>query len=546
MKKILLLTALFCISQASAQTPNTNRPKLVVGIVVDQMRPDYIIRYWNKLGNAGFKRILKEGFNCRNTQYNYAPTYTGPGHASIYTGTTPSMHGIAGNDWFDVAANDTVYCASDEKVTAVGGEGREGMMSPSRLLTTTITDQLQLSTQMKAKVVGISLKDRGAILPAGRSADAAYWFDGKTGNWISSTWYMNSLPKWAQDFNERKWSDEYLSQPWKTVLPINYYTESDSDDSPYEALFRGETKPVFPHDLPALRGTSFDLLRRTPFGNTLTKDFGLAAILGEQLGADSITDFLCLSFSSTDYVGHQYGPNAIETEDTYIRLDRDMADLLTFLDNRIGKGKYLVYLTADHACMENPKHMMDHKIHAGFVPSAGIEDSLRSLLTRTYGHPEYIRCFLNDQVYLHEDKILADKNDICAIEATIARYAKDHIQGVYLGLTSCDLETESYDDLIRQRIQNGHYHGRSGNVWLVYAPGWTERLFGGDGTQGTTHGSPYAYDAHVPLYWFGWNIPAGSTTDLVNITDIAPTLSFLLNITLPNGCTGNKIDALVK
>ncbi len=546
MKKLLLLTALFCISQASAQTPNTNRPRLVVGIVVDQMRPDYIIRYWNKLGNAGFKRILKEGFNCRNTQYNYAPTYTGPGHASIYTGTTPSMHGIAGNDWFDVAANDTVYCASDEKVTAVGGEGREGMMSPSRLLTTTITDQLQLSTQMKAKVVGISLKDRGAILPAGRSADAAYWFDGKTGNWISSTWYMNSLPKWAQDFNERKWSEEYLSQPWKTVLPINYYTESDPDDSPYEALFRGETKPVFPHDLPALRGTSFDLLRRTPFGNTLTKDFGLAAILGEQMGADSITDFLCLSFSSTDYVGHQYGPNAIETEDTYIRLDRDMADLLTFLDNRIGKGKYLVYLTADHACMENPKHMMDHKIHAGFVPAAGIEDSLRSLLGKTYGHPEYIKCFINDQVYLHEDKILADKNDICAIEATIARYAKDHIQGVYLGLTSCDLETESYDDLIRQRIQNGHYHGRSGNVWLVYAPGWTERLYGGDGTQGTTHGSPYAYDAHVPLYWFGWNIPAGSSTDLVNITDIAPTLSFLLNITLPNGCTGNKIDALVK
>ena len=546
MKKLLLLTALFCISQVSAQTPNTNRPRLVVGIVVDQMRPDYIIRYWNKLGNAGFKRILKEGFNCRNTQYNYAPTYTGPGHASIYTGATPSMHGIAGNDWFDVALNDTVYCTSDEKVTAVGGEGKEGMMSPSRLLTTTITDQLQLSTQMKAKIVGISLKDRGAILPAGRSADAAYWFDGKTGNWISSSWYMNSLPKWAQDFNERKWSEEYLSQPWKTVLPINYYTESDPDDSPYEALFRGETKPVFPHDLPALRGTSFDLLRRTPFGNTLTKDFGLAAILGEQMGADSITDFLCLSFSSTDYVGHQYGPNAIETEDTYIRLDRDMADLLTFLDNRIGKGKYLLYLTADHACMENPKHMMDHKIHAGFVPSAGIEDSLRSLLSRTYGHPEYIKCFINDQVFLHEDKILADKNDICAIEATIARYAKDHIQGVYLGLTACDLETESYDDMIRQRIQNGHFHGRSGNVWLVYAPGWTERLYGGDGTQGTTHGSPYAYDAHVPLYWYGWNIPAGSSTDLVNITDIAPTLSFLLNITLPNGCTGNKIDALVK
>ena len=545
MRKILCLLLLSVAISAGGQTPVSGRPKVVVGIVIDQMRPDYVVRFWNKFGTGGFRRILKEGYNCRNTQYNYAPTYTGPGHTSVYTGTTPAYHGIAGNDWYDAKAGDTVYCTADTSVRGVGGDGFEGMMSPSRLLTTTITDQLQLCTQMQSKVIGIALKDRSAILPAGRSADAAYWFDGKSGNFITSTWYRNDLPKWVAEFNERKWPAEYLSAPWKTLLPLDYYTESDPDDSPYESMFTGETKPVFPHDLPALKGTSFDLVRRTPYGNTLTKDFALAAIQGEQLGADSITDFLCISFSSTDYVGHQFGPNSVEIEDTYIRLDRDLTDLLNFLDSRIGKGKYLLFMTADHACMENPKHMMDHKLYAGFTNPTAIGDTVKSFLRSEYGNDAYFRCFINDQVYLNEEKILADKRDLCEVESKVARFALDHVTGIYETLTSCDLETEEYKELFRSRIQKGHYHGRSGNIWFVYSPGWTDRLYGGDGTRGTTHGSPYPYDTHVPLYWFGWNIPAGNSADEVNITDIAPTISFLLNITLPNGCTGNKIDALV-
>lgn len=546
MKRLLLIFCFIGHALASAQAPVTGRPKLVVGIVVDQMRPDYVVRFWNKFGNGGFKRILKEGYNCRNTQYNYAPTYTGPGHASVYTGTTPAYHGIAGNDWYDVPASDTVYCTADTAMRSVGGTGWEGMMSPSRLLTTTITDQLQLCTQMKSKVIGIALKDRGAILPAGRSGDGAYWYEGKTGNWITSSWYRNELPKWVEEFNERRWPEEYLSKPWKTVLPIESYIESDPDDTPFESPFSGETSPVFPHQLPALRGTSYDLLRRTPFGNTFTKDFALAAIVGEQMGADSITDFLALSFSSPDYIGHQFGPNSVEIEDTYIRFDRDLADLLNFLDSRVGKGKYLLFLTADHACMENPKHMMEHKLYAGFTNPAAIADSIKSFLITEYGNDRYFRCFLNDQVYLDEEKILEDKRELCEVERKIARYSIDHVKGIFETLTSCQLESEEYKELFRSRIQKGHYHRRSGNVWLVYSPGWTDRLYGSDGTRGTTHGSPYPYDAHVPLYWYGWNVPAGNSADEVQITDIAPTLSFLLNITLPNGCIGKKIDALVR
>ena len=373
--KNFILTILFIsilISSAQAQ----QKPKIVIGIVVDQMRTDYISRYWNKFGEGGFKRLVKDGYNCRNTQYNYVPTFTGPGHASIYTGTTPSYHGIVANDWYDQKNRDTVYCVQDDSVRSIGGDVEAGKMSPARLLTTTITDELHLSTQGKSKVIGVSLKDRGAILPAGRAANAAFWYDGKSGNWISSSWYMNELPKWASDFNDRKWPNEYLSKPWTTLLNIDRYTESDPDNNAYEATYLGEEKPVFPHDLPSLRGKSFDLVRRTPFGNTLTKDFAIASIKGEDLGRDSITDFLCISFSATDYVGHQFGPMAIETEDTYLRLDRDLADLFQFLDNNFGKGKYLVFLTADHAAEYNPKSLMDQKLYAGIGEPKALTDSV--------------------------------------------------------------------------------------------------------------------------------------------------------------------------
>lgn len=543
MKNMLLCLALITCASVSAQSPAQNRPRLVVGIVIDQMRPDYIDRFWNKFGQGGFRRIWKEGYNCRNAHYNFAPTYTGPGHASIYTGTTPSYHGIVGNDWFDAMENDTVYCTLDTSVTGIGSTGREGKMSPHRLLSTTVADQLRLHTGMKSKTVGIALKDRGAILPVGRSANAAYWFDGTTGNWISSSWYMTELPKWARQFNERRWPEEYLSKPWKTLFPIDYYTESDADNMPWEAPFKGESKPVFPHDLPALRGSGYDLVRRTPFGNTLTKDFALAAVAGEDLGGDSITDFLTVSFSSPDYIGHQFGPRSIEIEDNYIRLDRDLADLLRYLDIQVGKGRYLLFLTADHACAENPRRMKEYKLEAGFYDSKKVEDSLKSFLIKEYGHSAYLKCYLNEQVYLDETRILSDKRTVCEIEDALAAFLLRTYREVHETPGSCQMKQGDFDQLFRNRLQNGTMKGRSGNLWVSYAPGWTDRLYG-DGTQGCTHGSPYPYDAHVPLVWMGWRIPQGNSSNPLEITDIAPTLSLLLQIPFTNACTGRAIPEI--
>ncbi|MDX5348867.1 MAG: alkaline phosphatase family protein, partial [Hymenobacteraceae bacterium] len=295
---VMLLLVICVVTTANSQ--KLERPKLVVGIVVDQMRYDFLYRYWDKYSDGGFKRLMREGFNFKNTHYNYAPTYTGPGHASIYTGTYPAIHGIVGNDWFVRGTDRNIYCTEDRGVTCIGADTDAGKMSPANLLTTTVTDELRLATNQGAKVIGVCLKDRGSILPAGHAANAAYWYDGSTGNWISSSFYMKELPKWVEQFNKKKLPAQYLNQDWETLLPLKQYTESTPDENTYEGAFKGQKKAVFPYKLKELRGNSYDLLRSTPFGNTFTKEFAIAAIEEEKMGKGNFTDFLTLSFSSTD------------------------------------------------------------------------------------------------------------------------------------------------------------------------------------------------------------------------------------------------------
>ncbi len=324
---VFLLSFLF-ISSLYAQGAKTRKPdtspKLVLGIVVDQMRYDYIYRFWNKYGNGGFKRLVNEGFFCRNTHYNYMPTYTAPGHASIYTGTTPAVHGIVGNNWFVKEENKSTYCTDDKTVKTVGSTSAAGEMSPANMWSSAITDELRLVSNFQSKVIGISLKDRSSILPAGHLANAAYWFDSQNGAFITSTHYMQDLPSWAAKFNAQDKAKEYLSKSWTTLLPVQQYTESLPDDNPFEGLFKGEQKPVFPHNLPEIfKQDGYEAIRYTPFGNSMVTDFALTAILAEKLGKGAATDFLAISYSSTDYIGHRYGPRAIELEDTYLRLDED-------------------------------------------------------------------------------------------------------------------------------------------------------------------------------------------------------------------------------
>ena len=363
---VFVIYSTFSVAQNSVEvkqnykSTNLNeRPKLVVGIVVDQMRYDYLTRFYNKYGDGGFKRMMNEGFNCKNNHFNYIPTYTGPGHASIYTGTTPKYHGIIANDWYDKELKKSVYCTEDDSVQSVGTSSSAGQMSPQRMKTTTFGDENRLFTQMRGKTIGVSIKDRASILPAGHTANAAYWFQGKNeGNWISSTFYIKELPKWVTNFNKKHSVDSYLKE-WNTLYNITTYTESGSDLNNFEGGFKGKETATFPYDLATLKNENggYDILKSTAFGNSLTTDFAIAAINGEQLGSDDITDVLTVSFSCTDYVGHNFGVNSKEIEDTYLRLDLDLERLFKSLDDQVGKGNYTVFLTADHAAVNVPAYL---------------------------------------------------------------------------------------------------------------------------------------------------------------------------------------------
>lgn len=528
------------ITEAAIAMPS--KPKLVVGIVVDQMRYDYIYRYWNKFGNDGFKRLVNEGFFCRNTNFNYVPTYTGPGHASIYTGTTPAVHGIIANDWYDKTTGKNLYCAGDKNSMGVGTTANEGKRSPVNMLTSTITDELRISSNMKSKVIGVALKDRSSILPAGHIANAAYWYDGSIGGFITSTYYMKELPLWVQEFNKKELAKKYLSKPWNTLLPIEMYTESLPDDNKYEFVAKGETKPVFPHNLPDLMKANggLNMIRSTPFGNSLTKDFAIDVMKNENMGKSEATDFLAVSFSSPDYIGHAYGPNSVEQEDDYIRLDKDLAELLKFIDEHVGENNALIFLTADHAAPEVPSYLIDLKIPAGYVAESKILKDLKDHLLKSHGDTLALS-FENQQVFLNHAAIDNKKLELEKVQNDVAAFLLN-AEGVAEVLTATTLNNASFTEGSRYLMQKGFNAKRSGDVLVNYLPGWVD----GYSKTGTTHGSPYSYDTHVPLIFHGWNIQHGSSAEQVYITDVAATLAMMLNIQFPNGCTGKPISFLVK
>ncbi|MEY4930869.1 MAG: hypothetical protein RI909_1593 [Bacteroidota bacterium] len=523
-----------------------NRPKLVVGIVVDQMRQEYLYRYEGKFGQHGFKRLMNEGFMLKNAHYNYVPTETGPGHASIFTGTTPSIHGIVANEWYDRSLKNEVNCVNDPNQKPVGTDVG-GTVSPWRMLSTTITDEVKLSSQQRAKVIGVSIKDRGAVLPAGHMPDGAYWYDTKTGNMITSTYYKDALPKWVQDFNERKLADKYLNQEWNTLLPINQYTEVGPDDSPYEGRWKGKDKPTFPYNLAELRKQMgvFSLLTMTPWGNNIVGDFATSALMAEGLGKDEITDFLTVSFSSTDIIGHAMGPNAVELEDTYLRLDKTIEELLATLDKEVGKDAYTVFLTADHAVAEVPQYMIDKRVPAGYFRPAYVEANLVEHLQKYFPGKKIIEKMSTEQVYINQEAFGADPRssgiDLMIASELITNFLLK-TEGVAQVFSSSVLRQASYgEEGMRGKVVRGFNAKRCGDIAFVLEPGW----LAWSGVTGSTHGSAYSYDTHVPILFFGAGIKKGSSSQFHNITDIAPTLSVLLRIKFPSGNTGQPITEIL-
>jgi predicted AlkP superfamily pyrophosphatase or phosphodiesterase len=541
-----LLATFSVAAQTPKKTPVSTsktlaRPKLVVGIVVDQMRYDYLYRYYDKYVEGGLKRFMNEGFNCRNNHYSYALTVTAAGHASVYTGSVPAVNGIIGNEWYDQFKSKGVYCVEDSTVKTVGSTNvTVGKMSPKNLLTSTVTDQLRIATNFRSKTIGVAIKDRGSILPAGHTASGSYWFDSNTGNWVTSTFYMNDLPQWAKDYNAKKMPAEYMKKGWQLLNPVEEYTQSTPDDVAWEGRLPGTQKPVFPIDITGIAGDPYGSVISTPWGNTITKEMAIAAIKGENLGKGADTDFLAISFSSPDKIGHMAGPNSIEQEDDYLRLDREFAELFSFLDSWTGKGNYTVFLTADHGVVDVPGFAIEHKLPAGLANRTILNDVVKKALEENFGKGTYIRANENNQLYL-DHALLREKKLTLATVFEVVRQALLPVDGIADVINLNDMGKTPLNTYQLELYKNNVNAKRSGDIQIITQPGW----FYGSST-GTSHGTPYNYDTQVPFVLFGWGINKGETLRRTSVSDIAPTISALLHILPPSGNIGNPVEEALK
>lgn len=551
MKNIFSISLLLCLllNRCSVQetivnvefanpTFELNPPKLMVGITVDQMRYDYLTKYWKDYSEEGFKKLIREGYTCKNHHFSYAPTYTGPGHASIYTGTTPAYHGIIGNNWYDKYEKSSKYCTGDSTVYGVGDSSLAGQMSPRNMLSSTITDELKLHSNGRSKTIGVSIKDRGAILPAGHLADAAYWFvGGDQGNFISSSYYMDELPDWVNTFNSSGYKDSLMLSGWNMLKPGESYDESIIDNNQYEAPFTGKLQPAFPYNFTQLADSNggFDLIKGSPLGNSIVTEMAIKCLKNEALGQDEFTDFLAVSFSSTDYVGHRFAPAARETQDCYLRLDLEIARLISELDASVGKGNYTVFLTADHGAVHNPNYLKRLRMPSGYFKLDEVSSRVNAALKNSFGLEGLIESYSNDQLFFNDSLIAATKLDITKLEEIASKAALGY-EGVYIALTRTQLVNTEFSSGLNHVLQNGFSTKYSGDVIIVPRPGWMNYP-----TTGTSHGSPFTYDTHVPLLFYGNGISPGFTDNRTHIKDIASTVASILGVQMPNANTGEPI-----
>ncbi len=538
-KNIILFLSLTFISFSHAQV---ERPKLVVGIVVDQMRMEYLYRFSPYFSENGFKRLINQGFLYTNMHYNYVPTHTAPGHASIYTGTTPSNHGIIGNSWFNRSLKKEMYCTEDSSVQPLGDpeKNEEGLMSPKNLLSTTITDELRLSTNFRGKVFGVSMKDRGAILPAGHFANRAYWLS-NNGNFISSTFYGKDFPQWVTSYNQEKKHMKYIQEGWKLLKDPTVYKESLTDENPYEIMPSAkDKKAVFPYDLKsAYEKDGAKILKATPFANSMVADFAKELLVQEQLGKDEDTDFLTVSFSATDVIAHLTGPRSMETEDTYLRLDETLADFLSYLDAKVGKGKYLVFLTSDHSGAENPLFLHDKGYEVSSIDYKEVTRQLKDFSVKTFGK-DFIVSYYTQNVFLDEEAIAQAGKDKKEIISKLVDYIET-LPGVKRAYTEEQILNASPTDEHASMIFRGYDKTQNGQIYVLQKPAYMEYM-----VQGTTHGSSYAYDTHVPAIFYGWKIPYGVSHKKEFITEIAPTLSQKISITFPNSTSAQVLNEVLE
>ena len=548
MRKRILAIALqismaaYSFAQESAKIPS-DKPKLIIGIEISQFRYDYIPRYWNKFCDDGFKKLINRGSYCENTSYNYLYSDLGVGSATIATGTNPSQHGIIASSWYNNLKDEIIDYVYDADAKTIGGGFDDGHYSPKNMLSTTFADEIKLASNFKSKVISVSLDPAPAIFSAGYTANSAYWFDSKTGNWITSSFYLDSLPDWVVEFNNKKFADTYLGNEWNTLLPMSEYSASLLDNNDYETGLYGQK--VFPYVLKDLakkneKNGKYEVLKYTPYGNNITKDFAISAIVNEELGKDQNTDVLMISFTANERVGNLYGPLSVETEDMVLRLDKDIAHLLEFVEKNIGKENVLIFLTAEHGVLHIPKYLTDNKIPVGYFNSAGAMSLLRSYMNNIYGKGDWIKQYHGQQIYLNRTLIKDAKRSLADVQNNVANLMLQ-FSGVANTMTAATLQSTGFTSGIYATMQNGYNQKRSGDVLLNLVNGWAEKP-----DLDKDQDAAYGYDRRVPLIWYGWKIGRKSILRPVDLIDIAPTISALLEISYPNSNSGRPILEIIE
>jgi predicted AlkP superfamily pyrophosphatase or phosphodiesterase len=519
------------------------KPKLIVQIVISQMRYDYLQRYSSKFSDDGFMHLVNEGAFCRNARYNFLLTQSLPGIATVSTGAMPSVHGIVSNKWYSRISGQSVDAIADEKVTTVGGSYLNGKFSPRNLITSTLGDELRM-VDPRSKVVGVSLDPASAIISSGHNANGVYWMDLERGKWISNSFYMDILPQWVDSLNAKGFADLYLNRDWNLSNPLNSYFEADTSTiKQHQAKKRiaDKLRRLVSGIILAKKPTrDYSLLLETPYGNNYVKDFAIAAIVGENLGKDDHTDLITITFTPTRFIGQKYGPHSIEMEDTYLRLDREMAHFISFLNTEIGKHNYLLVLTSDQGVAATPEHLEKSKIPGGYFDPRQATTLLGSYLNISYGTGNWVLGYHEKQLFLNR-RLIEDSNlNLSDVQERVANFMLQ-FTGVANAITAHNLQSSNFTSGIFEKFQNSFNQRRSGDVIINLEPGWVER----NGNV-TSANSPYSYDAHVPLIWYGWRMKRRQILNPVDMADIAPTLSTLIGISWPNGATGKPIKEIIE
>lgn len=547
----LAAITMFCISTAVSSGQGAylppDKPRLVVGIVVEQLKYDQLEKYRDRFGDDGIKRLINEGSYFKNASFQYMLTQSAPGHATIATGTEPSFHGITSDNWYLPLKNELIYCSKDISVNPVGGSYESGLHSPVNLQASTFSDELEMATGRRAKSFGVGMKESSAIFSAGHAVDGVFWFDNVSGTWMTSTYYATKLPAWVNDINAPRPAESYLNGSWSLLKPQDYYSDCLPDSNAFEFGF--SSRITLPYDLKKLRPKTgvfgskqdFSLIRETPFSNSLTTSFAIKLMQEERLGKDDITDFISICYSASDNIGHRFGPSSREAADCIFRLDDEVKTLLKFLNDSIGKKNVLVYFTSSHGISEIPAVLTSGRIPAGIFRQTQAMQVLKSYLNAVYGEGDWVKGYSERQIYLNRTLIEDARLSLDDVQKKVARFIVQ-FSGVAAAYPYSAFEANDFGNGNLRRINNNFNPQRTGDVIIALLPGWIEK----EGDYVTNHNSPYEYDSHVPLIWYGWTVNRATVARKVNITDIAATLSSLCRVPYPNSCTGEPMVELFR